>query len=627
MIAEVIPLRHLPRTRSIFTYKIPLLTERDFKIGQLIEIPFQKTIILGIIYKISDTDSDDKTKEIGKIINNIPFFGESQLEMLYEISQLYGAPLPTLIKMSLPKIRKTKFSKAVFIEHEKKQEKNRVTNNPRYSLYKNQTEHADFLEKNSDGTTLILVPRIQNINEVVSLLNDEKQKNAVVWHSELKDKEQFDAWIKIKNGEKNIIISTRGGVFLPFPRLDNIIIDYEHDENHKHWDQTPRFNAKDIAKILTNRYAAKYLEMSFTPSVEAYYNVHRKNWDSDNFYFDIENKRADVFGSLPPVILQSLLDKENFIPSSVQDEINKILNSDGEKNDILILLNRKGFAAALICKQCGTSETCTSCNMIMSYQGRDNILKCPYCKIIEQVPLACKKCHSPMIKLIGPGIEMIEAQAKKIVENYNYDIITIDSDSKKDLGQKNTLLIGTDAALPYVRWKITALIVYLGLDREINLPEFNSTERVWHKIQEIQFRKNIDAKLILCTNHTEHTIFKSILEPDRLYRTDLNSRQKANYPPYCCLVKYFYGNFSQKEAFDEAVQTSKKIQTGLTKAGIKATLIGPIEMYPNYYRKKYWYAIIIKFDMESWDQDVKIVNSLMPDSWKIDLNPISLLSP
>lgn len=626
MIAEIIPLRNLPRTRSTFSYKIPLLTERDFKIGQLVEVPFQKTNVLGVIHSITNAIADDKAKEIYKIINNVPFFGTQQLAMLTRIGSLYGASLPTLIKMSLPKIRKIKFSKTLLVKQTETIE-TKKNFNPKYNFYKNQSEHDNFLNAGCHGTILILVPRIQNISEVYSALDEEKQKNTIIWHSELKDKDQYNAWLKIRNGEYNIIIATRGGVFLPFVKLDSIIIDYEHDENHKHWDQTPRFNAKDIAKILAERFGSEYAEMSFSPGVEAYYNIHRKNWVAENFNFNTADNRIDVYGSDPPMILQSMVDKYNFIPSVVQEKISEVLNSNGEKKDIFILLNRKGFAAALMCRQCGLAETCAVCNMVMVYQGRENVLKCPYCKIVNPIPPACSKCGSAITKLTGPGIEMIETEAKKMVENKNYDIITIDSESTKLLGQNNSIIVGTDAALPFVRWNRTALVIYLGLDREINLPEFGATEKVWHKIQEIQFRKNSDALLILATNHIEHVVFKSLLEPDRFYRTDLNTRQKANYPPYSVLVKYFYGNFSQKTAQDEAVKTAKKLQTELTKTGIKVIIVGPIEMYPLYYRRKYWYAIIAKFESQAWEKDSKIINNLIPDSWKIDLNPISLLSP
>ena len=626
MLAEVIPLRNLPRGRGVYTYKIPLGLERNFNVGQIVDIPFQKKTIQGVVSELKHGESGDNIREVGSVVNPTPFLGEGQLAMLAEIGALYGTPISTLVKMSLPAYRRKKFQQTVLADAPPTTTP--AIRDPRYFLYKNSETHASAIAANSIGNTLILAPRIQNIREILDVLPREQRDRAIIWHSELREKEQFENWIKIRNGDYNLIVATRGGVFLPFFHLDNVIVDFEHDENHKHWDQAPRFNAKDIATILAGRFGAEYTEMSYSPSVEAYYSVHRRGWRATDFNFSSVDEKKDIYGAIPPVIYQSIPDKNNFLPFSTQKQIQRVATSVGEDKDIFILLNRKGFASGLICRLCGWTELCNICKLPMKYHDQDNVMKCFYCKTSQPVPAVCGRCASPLVRLFGPGIERIASEVKKMSEKFNYDIITIDSESSTSLvGDRPVIIVGTDAAMAEVRWDRVALIVYLGIDRELNIPEFNASERVWHKIREIQYRKNPNAVLILSANQTANAIFKSLLEPDRMYRIDLNARRKADYPPYRRIVKFFYGNPDRKITESEATALAERLKTELTKMKNESILIYPIEMHPFYYRGRYWQAIIIKFATSVTDREIADINRVVPDSWKIDFNPISLLSP
>ena len=141
-------------------------------------------------------------------------------------------------------------------------------------------------------------------------------------------------------------------------------------------------------------------------------------------------------------------------------------------------------------------------------------------------------------------------------------------------------------ALPFVRWDKTELIVLLGLDQQLSIPEYRASENVWQLIREIQHRSNNQdkSKIIIQTFHPDHLVFKGLNEPDRFYRTELNSRKKLGYPPYRYLVRYFYGDINQERAKKESEKFYASLKEQLTAGKIDAILTYPIEMQPRYYR-------------------------------------------
>ena len=244
--------------------------------------------------------------------------------------------------------------------------------------------------------------------------------------------------------------------------------------------------------------------------------------------------------------------------------------------------------------------------------------------------LVCPKCHSSLTKLYGAGTEFIEKEVRRILgANGHKEIIRLDSENfpLEEETEKSRVIIGTKMALRRIRWDKTDLVILIDIDRQMNIPEYLAQEEVWHLIHEVLYRKQADAKFIIQAFEKTNLICRSLIEPDRFYRTTLNSRRTLGYPPYLYLTRYFYGNINAVVAQKEAQRVTADIRQGLTKSQKKIILLGPIEMHPKFYRGQFWYEIIAKLSMDTWQEDLKYLNQFIPENWKVDPNPISILSP
>ncbi|MBI4992871.1 MAG: primosomal protein N' [Candidatus Magasanikbacteria bacterium] len=628
MIAKVIPLQRLPKSLSVFDYLVPNALADEIAVGQIVEILFRKAKHLGLVFLLADdnTSKSKKLETVQNILNPVPLLSSQQINFLFELSLWYGVSPSTLIKMALPPLQKNKIKKIIL--------KNIKFDFPllcggevssrlaiAFSQYHDQSEHRTQLKKHLKNKTLILVPEINLIDEVKQLLPAERQEKIVVWHSELSEKQQFENWTQIRNQKKSIIIGTRGAVFLPLDGFKSIIIDYEHDENHKHWDQSPRFHTKDVIAKLN----IKTTLLSYSPSAATYYHVHKKNYlgklkltpakdacltGRQAQIVEMRNERlGGNYGALSEAVKQAIADA---------------------KQDIFVYVNCLGFATSVGCNDCGYVEECPNCKNALVYHEKTLTLHCHYCRTQKPMILICPRCHSSLTKLYGAGTEFIEKEVRRIFgADSHKEIIRLDSENfpPEENTEKFRVIIGTKMALRRIRWDKTDLVVFIDIDRQMNIPEYLAQEEVWHLIQEVFFRKQTGAKLIIQTFQKINLICRSLSEPDRFYRTTLNSRRALGYPPYLYLTRYFYGNINAAAAQKEAQQVTADIRQGLTKSQKKIILLGPIEMHPKFYRGQFWYEIIAKLPPDTWQDDLKYLNQFIPANWKIDPNPISILSP
>jgi primosomal protein N' (replication factor Y) len=232
-----------------------------------------------------------------------------------------------------------------------------------------------------------------------------------------------------------------------------------------------------------------------------------------------------------------------------------------------------------------------------------------------------------MLTLRGSGIEKVEECVNKLTNNKTHKIIKIESEAKINLGNEKKIIIGTEAAFKFIDWSQIDLIVFLSTDSQMFLPEYMAFEHVWHLIRKTQYNKSEKSKFIIQTNYPEHLIFRSLAEPDRFYRTELNLRRSLLYPPYSYLIKYFYGSPDYESSKREAERMLAVLAEALTVEKKKVKITGPVEMQPKFYRQKYWHAILVKSENASHKDNLLWLNKFFSASWKVDPRPISLLSP
>lgn len=621
MIAQIIPLQRLPKSLSVFDYAVPNTLADEIAVGQIVEILFRKAKHHGLVYALTSNKEKKavKLEMIQNILNPIPLLSIQQINLLLELSVWYGVSPSTLIKMALPPLQKSKIKKLELrkIKFKSTAKQTKII----FEQYQNESEHKTQLTKHIKHKTLILVPEVNLIDEVKQLLPAETQEKIVVWHSELSEKQQFENWMQIRNQKKIIIIGTRSAVFLPLDGFKSVIIDYEHDENHKHWDQAPRFHVKDVIEKLN----IKTTLLTYSPSAVTYYHVHKKKYQGN---LKLTPAKDACLTGRQAQIVEMRDERLGGNYGALSEAVKQAIAN--AKQDIFIYVNRLGFATSVGCNDCGYVEECPNCKNALVYHEKTLTLHCHYCRTQKPMILVCPRCHSSLTKLYGAGTEFIEKEVRRILgADSNKEIIRLDSENfpPKENTEKSRVIIGTKMALRRIRWDKTDLAVLIDIDRQMNIPEYLAQEEVWHLIQEILFRKQNGAKLIIQTFQKTNLICRSLSEPDRFYRTTLNSRRALGYPPYLYLTRYFYGNINAPAAQKEAQRVAADIRQELTKSEKKIILLGPIEMHPKFYRGQFWYEIIAKLSASNWQDELKFLNKFIPENWKADPNPISILSP
>lgn len=627
MLASLILLRRLPKAFDTFTYLVPPELCETLQVGQLVQIPFRNSQTLGIIFSLEQTDTIEKTKikPISQIIFPQPFLSPEYLVFLKKVSQLYGVALSTLCENALPSLTTRTTAQLSVAPLPTRSHQRQL---PLYKKYSNTLQHQQCIVESIHGQTIIFVPEKQYLQTVFDFLPKEMQKQTVFWHGELKTTEQRKIWTAIRNKEKNIILSTRSGAFLPLMQLDTLIVDYEHHKEHKNADQAPRFHIKDITPLIRQYSGATEIHMSYCPSMESYYGLYKGGYANTNAEETLQ------FTSIDKKFLPRIKDmrderKAGNLSPLCEEVENLVQNSPG---DIFLFINRKGAGSVMICKDCRYEEKCPTCALPFVYHADQKILSCHYCKIQKPVPLSCKQCGSVVLEFKGVGTESVEKRVKELLKGSQKQILRIEGEQEVDKNElPNTpvpkVIIGTEKAFEYIDPTKTSCIVMLDLDRQVSLPEFKASEYAWDLIQELQYIRAPQSQYIIQTWDTKQLLIKSLSEPDRFYRTNLSSRQGLHYPPYGFLVRYFYGAEEAQNSLYEAKKIKYAMEVLLTKYEKQAILTDPIEMQPKYFRGRWWYGIIMKTEAKDWQEIVLDLHSHIPDGWKIDLNPNTLLHP
>jgi len=632
MIAGIIPLTRLPRHLSIFDYNIAPEDETRIELGQLVEIPFRKSTQFGLVFAIDKTNNfSEELKTITHIVHETKLIDHRQFALYERIADMYNISLATLLKTSILPLQKRKLKKLeLSILPTFSSKKNKIK--AEYFLYTNEKEHTNLYNTlEQKKYTLILVPEKSHIEKVYTLIPKHLKENVSIWTSDNSIKEKYETWLAIRNQTSYIIIATRSAVLIPFPHLDTIIVDFEHDNNLKHWDQTPRFHSKDILKLQTDLHHAQIIYADYSPSFEMYYdiskqhiNFHHKQITQKTLLF----KKAENSNVLPRIInISQERNQHNYRIFSEPVE-QALLTSHG---DIFIHINRKGFATSVICNDCGYIEKDPQTDLPLIYDEEKNILYSPYSSYKKPFTLTCSQCRSTLIRMIGYGTETVEKHVRELfTTNLHHNIIRIEGQQSYDTQQKTDktrLIIGTDTAMKYIDWEKTHTIISLDVDRQLAIPEYNASEDVWHHIQHIIYHKHELSTYFIQTRNPEHIILTSLNEKDKLYRRELQKRQQLNYPPYCYIARYFFGATTRLQAETQCAILYEILQKALTKDKKHIILSNPFEMQPRYYRKQYWYALLAKIPRTEYEENLIYLNRFIPGRWKADPRPINILSP
>ncbi len=596
MILDINPIKKLPKSLSILSYKSPEDLEDKIKIGQLTTIPLRNSITQGVIYHIHKTNQlPYPLKNIINLTNPQPIFTPNQLKLFIQLADYYHVSASLFVHFNLPKLIKKDWSKLPahlpLIPPSKKTK-------PTYFWWTTQDERNKLylkeIKKNT-GQLLIIVPRINNIHILAKQLKLTSSDYLAI-HRNLSRQQNFQAWHKIITNKKLLIIGTRSSIFYPFINLSTILIDNEHSIDHKQYDMNPRYDVSIVAQNIK----AKLIFSSPSPSVTSYSNYSLPKISDHNIQIaDLNNEFT----------------KKNY--SFISDKLFTQIKHTLKKNkSVFLFINKKGESSTTICEDCHFTFNCPNCNLPF-IKTQTNQLICYSCGQTQDLPPFCPKCSGPNFKSTGLGIQKVEKNLHQLFPQAK--IIRLDKDTghQKINTKSPAIYIGTQFALDKIPWPKINTLGIINADQLWHHSEFNSAENAYQTIQELLTYLQKSANILIQTFNPNHYIIKSIAtnKPLTFYTQELKFRKKFDYPPYTSLIKLSILHSSESKAKNSADKLYKKIKQSVN-------INPPIPILRRKIRGKYKYNIILKLtNLKSFNQIIKLI----PNDWLIDIHPRTLL--
>lgn len=428
-----------------------------------------------------------------------------------------------------------------------------------------------------NGQVIYLVPELSLTPQTVARIRNSLCLNCdeiVIWHSGLSDGERRDAWMAMSSGTARIVIGARSAIFSPFNNLRLIIVDEEHETTYKQ-NEMPRYNARDVAVYRAKLCNAVCILGSATPSLESLYNTTIGKYRVSRI-----SQRID--GSAMPSIevVNMRYEKthrgQKYLSSALLNAIEDRL----QKNEqIVLFINKRGFASVVFCDCCDYVATCPHCSTSLTYHKQHDILRCHLCDYVEPLPIKCPKCGSKDILHSGAGTQKIASIVKECfpdarIERMDSDVMTTKYRFCEILNKfghgEIDILVGTQMIAKGLDFPNLTLVGIVNIDHAINFPDFRANERVFQSIVQVSGRAGRGEKtghVIVQTRCSDSSLIKMAVNNDdtSFLMTEMMARREFSYPPFSHIIRLiFSGHNEQKtkyyacDVFENIIKTSKE---------------------------------------------------------------------
>ena len=549
--------------RQCFTYK----SKDIIKKGERVVVPFGNKSIIGIVVKkVSKPKSLNGLKEIIEITDDHIAFDKSEFKTILWASDYYHHPIGEVFFSFLPTLLRKKNDKTVKATGEiAKYELNEKDKN--FKLTKEQSTNLDKLNKinrfdpsliygvtgsgkteiylqlaekliQKNKSVLVLVPEINLIPQLEKRFKNRFSGDIGVYHSRQTSNQRLKVWLRSKFGEIKIVIGTRSSVLIPLKDLGAIIVDEEHDQSYKQADGF-KFSGRDIAIKRSQIEDIPIFLGSATPSLQTLKLVKEKKYKK----YDLLRR---VDGKKPPKLIPLDISESSMlggIAAQTMDIINSVIKR-GEQ--VLIFINRRGFAPLYECDNCGWVAKCSSCESNLVFHKSKNRLICHRCESVYRVNDSCPDCSSNEINILGTGTERVEEILKSTFKKV--PIIRMDYDSTRLKGSidaiyeeaeksKQAILVGTQMLSKGHDFPKVTLCVILNADGGLLSPDINSVEKISQQLIQVSGRagrNNNLAKVIIQTRYPNDENLKKIKTGDYQIVAEkcLKTNKALDIPPY-----------------------------------------------------------------------------------------------
>ncbi len=474
-------------------------------------------------------------------------------------------------------------------------------------------------------TALILIPEICLTTQAVDRFYRRFGNDVAIFHSGLSDGEKYDEYQKIFKKEVKIVVGTRSSVFVPLENLGLIIIDEEHSSTYKQ-ENNPRYNAVDVAIFRAQRLNIPVILASATPSLES-----RARADKKRYHLIKINKRAH-HNPLPNIELIDMtkeIKQGNMIFSTQLREC--IAQKIALHEQIMLLLNRRGFSTFINCSNCGYTYKCPNCDITLTYHKTSNNLRCHYCGYAIQKDERCPKCHEQSLNYLGLGTQKVEEELHKIFPNISVLRMDQDTTSRKGSYQKiidafakqeYDVLLGTQMISKGLDFANVTLVGVINADTSLNIPDFRANEKTFSLLYQTAGRSGRSLKpgeVLIQTFNPDNKVLNYVKNNDyeNFYLYEMNIRHELKYPPYTFIALIIVKSPNYEKVSLEANKIKKILMGKISSSSI---ILGPTPAAMFKVNNIYHFQITIKYTFDT--QLKKVLQDI--DQYYINNNEISI---
>lgn len=457
---------------------------------------------------------------------------------------------------------------------------------------------------NKGKKAMMLVPEIALTPQMVLRFKRRFGDDVAVLHSGLSTGEKYDEWQKIRDGRARVSVGARSSIFAPFKELGLIIIDEEHESTYKQEDY-PRYHAREIAQWRSQYHNCPIILGSATPCLESFARAEKGVYTLLSLPHRV-NQQA--LPNIDIIDMREELSRGNrsMFSNDLRDAMNARLK---KKEQIVLFLNRRGYASFMLCRDCGHVPQCPNCDISLTYHKTTDQLKCHYCGYEETPSNQCPNCESEHIRQMGTGTQRVEELLQQEFPDARIIRMDVDTTSRKGAHEKllsdfeqgkGDILLGTQMIAKGLDYPNITLVGVLNADTMLNLPDFRSSERTYQILTQVAGRAGRHEKegqVIIQTYNPEHYAIQDVKQNNYLtfYQREMTYRKLGKYPPYYFLINFTISHKEMKKVMEASKHIHHILLQHLTS---KSYVLGPSPAALSRINNEYRFQILVKYKRE-----------------------------
>lgn len=645
------------------TYRIPASLSLKCTVGRGVTVELRGNEVRGIVISLEENLADDikNVREVQDFLPNLWLEPET-VELAKRIADYYQCSLLRALKLFVPKtlwqgkgkrtlaqIEKANYKKADSKEFPLASFEHELTDEQKIALKSIHSENKPILLHGVTGSgktevylrvileavkkgkqAILLVPEIALTTQMIEYFQRYFGVNLALFHSKLSDGQRLHEWFKVKSGYAPLVIGSRSAIFAPVKDLGVLILDEEHEWTYKQ-ESSPYYETYRVAEMMKEMTDCRLIFGTATPRLETFHKAKR----GDYVHVKLPNRINSL--ALPKVEVVDLREefkRKNFsifshaLFSKIQDRLKK-------KEQIILFVNQRGMARAVVCRDCGLALTCPECEVSLKLHGGSygskQYLLCHYCSYRCEPQLTCPHCNSANIRHAGIGTERVEEELLKAFPEAR--VVRADKDTTSDkLGFKPIyeafkkgdydVLVGTQMVAKGLDFPNVTLIGIMLADIGLHVPDFRSHERLFHLITQVSGRAGrgkSEGEVILQTYQPDHHAIRMAADYayDEFADQELKFRERLKYPPFSHLIKFIVTG-ADLAKLKKHVKEEQEVLEDIFKVNkLPVTIVVAPAMIPKI-GPNYYYHVLLR----SAEPHLIFKHWKPPRGWRIDIDPV-----